>query len=83
MAKAKTLLRALGFRNWEKLAELTNAPDSCRVTCVNCRLCYVNPDLYSLEEWNAVLKAVGCQEARTPTDAKNALRERMLSKQTC
>ena len=74
------LIEALGFENWDKLAELANAPGSYRMAWINCRLYHVNPDMYSLEEWNVVLKAVGCQEARTPTDAKNTRSKRMSKK---
>ena len=71
------LMEALGFESWDELAELANAPGSYRMMWINCYLYHVNPDMYSLEEWNAALKAFGCQEERTPTDAKNALSERM------
>ena len=74
------LMEALGFESWDELAELANAPGSYRMMWINCYLYHVNPDLYSLEEWNVVLKAVGCQEARTPTDAKNILSKRMSKK---
>ena len=71
------LIEALGFKSWDKLAELANAPGSYRMPWVHRCLDPITPDAYSMEEWNAALEAVGCPKEKTPLAAKYALEDRM------
>ena len=74
------LMETLGLESWDKLAEVANAPVSYRMTWIHLYLDHITPGEYSLEEWNAALKAVGCPNEKTPLAAKYALEDRMALK---